>query len=95
MGSELSYHAYSQLINTDNIRNRFNTQQWVALNKLVRGRKLSEEDRRALLKVGVIDIGNELTLVGRVCVEKINKKRKKRKPNVNLKRGKMTWETKD
>ena len=90
---ELNYADYVKLHHDDNIRERFTNQQWVALNKLVRQEELSVEDKRALRASGVLDKQNKFTLNGRVCVNKINKKRQSAKNKKKTIREKLAWET--
>lgn len=92
MASKFNYADYVALHQDNNIRKRFNNQQWVALNKLVRGRQLSVEDKRALCAADIIDKQGEITLSGRVCVNKVNKKRQLDKSKQQVSRSKLAWE---
>ena len=93
MASKLNYSDYVKLHYDDNIRERFTNQQWVALNKLVRQEQLSVEDKRALRQADVIDKLGAITLNGRVCTNKINKKRQRNKDKNQIIRKKLAWET--
>ena len=93
MASKLNYVDYVKLHYDDNIRQRFSNLQWVAFNKLVRQESLSVEEKRALFQVDVIDRHGEITLSGRVCTVKINKKRQQNKDKDKIIRKKLAWET--
>ena len=86
---KLNYADYVKLHQDENLRQRFTTQQWVCLNKLVRGERLSVEDKRALRVAGIINKQGEITLSGRVCSSKLNKKRRKTTKTI---RRKLAWE---
>ncbi len=92
MATDMPYEEYALLAQTDDIRSKFNNHQWVCLNKMVSGKQLSSSDLRVLKGSGLVDQQGEPTLIGRVCIAKINKKRHKTK-KVKTTRKKERWET--
>lgn len=92
MGSDMSYREYARLTQSTNLRDNFSTHQWVCLNKLVSGKDISSSDLRVLKMSGLLDHKGEPTLIGRVCISKLDKKRHKIK-KTKITRKKEQWET--
>ena len=74
----MSYDDFAKMSQLGNIRDKFNHFQWVILNRLASGRTLSFVEIKAMKRCGVLDKDGDLTLIGKVCLSKLNKKKKTR-----------------
>lgn len=89
INKSMTYNDFVDMTKHDNIQGHLTHLQWVVLNRLISGKKLSSADRRVLVKAGLVDEKDNLTSFGQMCYNKLAKSKSRAH---HTKRKVLGWE---